>query len=175
MDKDLENYLQFSPFYAGFELERESLRGKFLSGFQTLPAALKDFLSSAKTADMILNFGRQNNLADHQISSVAAVIRYLLIGQIYIGDLPKTLAYVMQMNDALAIELSRKIVRDILAPVIDDLKKVQLQKFGKLPGLSQQPSQNFAPQNLGGQAPQHIPGEELPETGGNILDLRKTN
>jgi hypothetical protein len=87
------------------------------------------------------------------------------MAEIFIGDMPTQISSKLGIDQGAALEIARAIVSRLFAPAIDDIKRLQLQKFGKLPGSSaQQTSQT--------KAPQPVPGEDLPETGGNIIDLR---
>ncbi|MDP2932982.1 MAG: hypothetical protein Q8N81_02520, partial [bacterium] len=94
---------------------------------------------------------------------IARIIRDVILTDIYIGDMPAQISSKLGVDQNVAVEIARAIVSQLFAPVIEDIKKLQLQKFGKLPG-SNAPQQSTTPQK--------VPGEDLPESGGNIIDLR---
>jgi len=172
----LQEFLDLSPYYVdnsktpGFNWER------FQDKIDTISEVLFVLLVTEETSEFIKSLTQKYIQLSVRGLDIARIIRDVVLADIYIGDMPGQISSKLGVDQNVATEIARAIVSQLFAPVIEDIKKMQLQKFGKLPSSStpQQPRQNFAPQNLGGQArpPQHIPGEELPETGGNIIDLR---
>ena len=139
---------------------------KFQDKIDTLSKNLYDILIDEKTTDFVKSLIQKYAQLNAQGPDVARIIRDVVLADVYIGDMPAEISKRLGVDQNLALEISRAIVSQLFAPVIEDIKKLQLQKFGKLPGSSTlQPSPQARP-------PQHIPGEELPETGGNIIDLR---
>ncbi len=131
-----------------------------------LPIVLGNILTSYKTSEFIEMLAQKYVQLGVQWSDIARIVRDVVLADIYIGDMPAQISSKLGVDQNTALEIARAIVSQLFAPVIEDIKKLQLQKFGKLPGSSA-PQQS--PQ---ARPPQHIPGEELPETGGNIIDLR---
>lgn len=180
-DELLNNYLDYSPFYAGFDVEKDFVRRDFLNKYAKLPQALKDFLVSDNTAVQIYNLGSSRGLNRSQIIIMSAIIRYVLVGDIYIKEMPKLLISSIAVGEQEANRLFDSLVNQILPPVWEDVKKIQIQKFGagQIPQSSStqlapsSPSlheQNMAQPNV--QPRPKYPGEDLPETGGNIINLR---
>lgn len=144
-------------------LNSHDLEG-FISRTLALPQALGRVLTSFSTAEFIEEkLGAAFKLSDNQKNDIARIIRDIILADIYIGDMPAQISSKLGIDQNVATEIARAIVSQLFALVIDDIKKLQLQKFGKLPSSNQQQP---------ARSPQHIPGEELPETGGNIIDLR---
>ncbi len=175
--ENIKKYMRFSPYFVVDPSPLSDLAlDKFEEKIEKLSPLMKDILMSPQSSRFIEKTVTSRNLSEIQGQDIARIIRDVIVADIYIGDMPAQISSKLGVDQNAATEIARAIVSQLFAPVIEDIKKLQLQKFGKLPGSSapQQPRQNFAPQNLGGQArpPQHIPGEELPETGGNIIDLR---
>jgi len=131
-----------------------------------LPIVLGNILTSYKTSEFIEMLAQKYVQLGVQWSDIARIVRDVVLADIYIGDMPAQISSKLGVDQNTALEIARAIVSQLFAPVIEDIKKLQLQKFGKLPGSSA-PQQS--PQ---ARPPQHKPGEELPETGGNIIDLR---
>lgn len=139
---------------------------EFISRTLMLSQTLDRVLTNFSTAEFIEEkLGTVFKLNSNQKRDVVRIIRDVILTDIYIGDMPAQISSKLGVDQNMALEIARAIVSQLFAPVIEEIKKLQLQKFGKLPGSSV--SQPF-PQ----RPPQHIPGEELPETGGNIIDLR---
>ncbi len=175
MTDDLNNYLDYSPFYAGFDVEKDYIRKTFLDNYINLPQILRDFMVSEDTASKIYNLGSDNDLNKSQIIIMSAMLRYVLIGDIYIKDMPKLLISSISIGEQGANVIFESLVNQILSPVWDDIKKIQIAKFGNEPSSSQQTPINppsFHEQNMTAPPRQNYPGENLPETGGNIIDLR---
>jgi hypothetical protein len=146
-------------YFSANEEEQEA----FYSKVKTLPSRVIDILFGLDTADIIKKICTAANLNTQQSAELSRLIRKVLIADIYIGDMPAQISLKLGVDQNTALEIARTIVSQLFAPAIEDIKKLQLQKFGKLPGQS-------IPQQV--KPPQQIPGEDLPETGGNIIDLR---
>ncbi len=171
--ENIKKYMRFSPYFVTDSLPLNDLAlDKFEEKVEKLSPSAKDILMSPQSSRFIEKIVASKNLSEVQGQDIARIVRDVILADIYIGDMPAEISKRLGIDPGTALEIARAIVSQLFAPVIEDIKKLQLQKFRKLPGSNQQqPRQNFAPQNLGGQA-QYIPGEELPETGGNIIDLR---
>ncbi len=114
-------------------------------------------------------------LTSIQSASLSRLIRKVLIGEIYIGDLPTQIYSDLNLEQSKARELAGILATQLFQPELEDIKKVQATKFpGRLPQKPTTPLEPAATRGdlpLTGQA-QHYQGEELPESGGNIIDLR---
>ncbi|MBI2063829.1 MAG: hypothetical protein HYT65_02455 [Candidatus Yanofskybacteria bacterium] len=152
---------------------------RFQDKLDTLPEDLVELLLDPATTDFVQSLTQKYIQLSVQGPDMARLIRDVTIGDIFIGDMPKEISHRLGIDQTFAREITNLIVSQLFTPVIEDIKKVQNERYpGKLP------RQNFAPQNSGGQAPkptvppapatQHYQGEELPESGGNIIDLRNT-
>jgi len=163
MPQDLQKYFQFSPFFVDSasmpDLDWERLQNKI----DQLPPTLANLLTSNKTSEFIGTLAQKYIQLSVRGSDIARIIRDVILSDVYIGDMPAQISSKLGVEQNTAVETARAVVSQLFAPVIEEIKKLQLQKFGKLPGssTSQQPS-----------IPRPVPGAELPETGGNIIDLR---
>ena len=162
-DQQISESFSLSPYFVddsktpGFNWER------FQDKIDTLPENLYGLLADERTADFIGSLTRSHAQLNVRGSDIARIIRDVVLADIYIGDMPAQISSKLGVDQNIALEIARTIVSQLFAPVIDDIKKLQLQKFGKLPGPSM-PQQS--------SAPRPVPGADLPETGGNIIDLR---
>jgi hypothetical protein len=141
---------------SGFDWE------KFQDKIDALSENLYNLLIDEATSTFIKMLTQKYAQLSIQGSDIARIIRDVILTDVYIGDMPAQISSKLGIDQNTALEMARAIVSQLFAPVIDDIKKLQLQKFGKLPSSSQQQP----------TIPQKVPGEELPETGGNIIDLR---
>lgn len=143
-------------------LDWEKLQDKI----DVLPQSLANLLTDSKISAFIESLTQKYIQLSVQGPYIARIIRDVILADIYIGDMPAQISSKLGIDQNTALGIARAIVSQLFAPVIEEIKKLQLQKFGKLPGSSvPQPPQQTRP-------PQRIAGEELPETGGNIIDLR---
>jgi len=164
MQNNLQSSEDFglSPYFVdgsstpGFGWER------FQDKIDALPENLYGLLVDEKTVDFIGSLTRRYAQLSVQGPDIARIIRDVILTDVYIGDMPSEVSKKLGVDQNMALEIARTVVSQLFAPVIEDIKKLQFQRFGKLPGSS-------APQST---APQKVPGEDLPETGGNIIDLR---
>ncbi len=165
MARDLEKYFQFSPFFIDSTSMSDLAWEKLQDKIDSLPQSLANLLTNNKTSEFIEALTQKYAQFNTQGPDIARIIRDVVIADIYIGDMPAQISSKLGVDQNTSLEIARAIVSQLFAPVIEDIKKLQLQKFGKLPGSSvSQPPQP--------RLPQSIIGEELPETGGNIIDLR---
>ena len=147
-DRELTTYLDSSPFYAGFDLENDYARQDFLVEFVKLPPTQKNLLTSSKTSDLLRVIGQRYNLIGQQITLLAVIARYLVIGKLRADEVASLTAYYLNITIESATSIG------------DDLVKI----------ISSKP---IAPVVASSIPP--IPGADLPETGGNIIDLRDQN
>ncbi len=164
MAQDIQNYFQFSPFFTDSTSMSDLDWDKLQDKIDKLPLVLGNILTSYKTSEFIEMLAQKYVQLSAQGPNIARIIRDVILADTYIGDMPAQISSKLGVDQNTALEIARAIVSQLFAPVIEDIKKLQMQKFGKLPGArasTQQPT-----------APQKVPGEDLPESGGNIIDLR---
>ena len=147
-DRELTTYLESSPFYAGFDLENPYTRQDFLAKFVKLSPTQKTLLTSSKTSDFIRAIGQRYNLIGQQVTLLAVIARYLVIGKLRADEVASLTAYYLNITIESATSISNDLIKIISSKPI-----------------------NSAPTN---PAPP-FPGADLPETGGNIIDLRDQN
>ena len=168
------NSLKLSPYSVddfktpGFEYSR------FQDKLDKLPGNLVDFLLEPSVVDFIESITKKYVQLSVQGPDIARLLRDVIIGDIFIGDMPQAMSNRLGIDPALAREVANQIVSQLFTPVIEDIKKVQNERYpGKLPQkpapvTPQQSSVEVTPQQ------RHYQGEDLPESGGNIIDLRNT-
>ena len=130
-----------TDFFAQNEQEQEL----FYSKVKTLPGPIIDILFGLDTASLIEGICMDERLNQKQSAELARLIRKTVIADVYIGDMPAQISSKLGVDQNVALEIARNIVSQLFAPAIEDIKKLQLQKFGKLPGSSAQPSLQARP------------------------------
>lgn len=152
--------VNISPFYAGMGAEPDESVNNFLHDFELLPKSLQDFLLSAETSNSIASLSEHYDLSLLETELAAWVIRNVVTGNVYIKNLPDFLSSAAGIEAGKSIQIANQIVSRLFAQVMEDIKQIQKQKF---------------PDKIEQRAPAAagpVPGEDLPETGGNIIDLR---
>lgn len=172
MGGNLQKYFQFSPFFVDSasisDLDWEKLQNKI----DQLPSALANLLTENKTAQFIEMLTQKYAVLNMRGPDIARLIRDIVIGDVFVGDMPQELARRLGIDLATAREIANQIASELFAPVLEDIKKVQMAKFpGRLPTKPVSPPP--IPPRQNDEQAQKYPGEDLPESGGNIIDLRK--
>ena len=168
---DLQKYFQHSPFFVGSTTISDSAWERLQDKIDRLPPALANLLTDFKTSDFVERLTQKHIQLSVQGPDVARLIRDTVIGDIFIGDMPQEIANRLGVDQTLAREVANQIISQLFTSVLEDIRKVQNIKFsGRLPA---KPFPSTAPQVRPVQPPiSHYEGEGLPESGGNIIDLR---
>lgn len=122
-----DQYLQFSPYFAQEDIEKEGERLKFFKLFDTLPQNVRNLISSMDTAEKIMNIGATFGLDEFDTEAVSLVVRKIATRETPITDEAGLIANETGLSRERAQSLLNLIVDEILAPVMDDLKKIQSQ------------------------------------------------
>lgn len=147
------------------ELAWEKLQNKI----DKVPPALANLLTDNKTSGFIEALTQKYIQLSVQGPDMARLIRDVAIADVFIGDMPQELSRRLGIDQVTAREVANQIVSQLFTPVLEDLKKVHREKFpGRLPAKS---TASNAPPTIQPPTERHYQGEELPESGGNLLDL----
>ena len=174
MPIDLQKYFQFSPLFVGSETMSDLDWERLNTKIDKLPQTLADFLADSKTPGLLDSLTQKYIQLSAQGPDVARLIRDVVIADVFIGDMPQELSRRLGIDQQLAREVANQIVSQLFTPVLEDLKKVHREKFpGRIPSV-QRPASSVQPPTMPPPQPasQKYQGEELPESGGNIIDLR---
>ncbi|OGN03923.1 MAG: hypothetical protein A2831_02445 [Candidatus Yanofskybacteria bacterium RIFCSPHIGHO2_01_FULL_44_17] len=182
----LNEHLRLSPYFVdtdkspGFNWER------YQSRIDDTPENLFNVLVDENTSEFIKSLTQKYIQLSVQGADIARLIRDTVLADIFIGDMPQEITRRLGVDPATAREIANLIVSQLFAPVLEDIKKVHNEKYpGRLPEKFT-PLEKGRPEvaeatpsagrSLTGQAPsstaKHYQGQDLPESGGNIIDLR---
>lgn len=180
-----DNPLQLSPYSVdglqtpGFNYSR------FQDQLDQLPGELLDFLLDPKPIEFIQSLTQKYIQLSVQGPDIARLIRDVVIADVFLGDMPQEVQRRLGLDPATAREVANLIARELFTPVLEELKQLHRTRFPNR--VSPQPPTANIQQGqpaTGYQkttAPQipssdyHYPGEDLPESGGNIIDLRQNH
>ena len=123
-------YAQFSPFFVSDPKLTGPEWDNFNNKVESLPSALKDAILSLKAAEVIESVGSSNGLKDEQIEELSKITRDVIIAKLFIGDMPSQIAVQVGVDSIKARDIANKIVNQLFVPVLEDLKRVQKDRFG---------------------------------------------
>lgn len=149
-----------TPFNVDFFLNKSA--GYFTQQVQrslSLPEPIKNTLVDLSTAEFIEeNLGPAFELSAEQKANVTRIIRDVLLGDISINEMAGKISEKLGIDPTTAYQIQGKIVNELFGSVIEDIKKMQKEKF---PQSSQPRYISPPPRN---QTP--------PANPGNVVDLR---
>lgn len=128
----------------------------------SLPESVRNILMDSSTAEFIEdNLGSSFNLTLEQKTEITRVIRDVLLGDLFIGEMAQNISVKAKIAPDEAKGIRDLIVSSLFKPATEDIKKLQIQKF---------------PEKIG----RPIPGRpdlkiESDINRNNVVDLRNRN
>ena len=169
MSQDLTQYFKYSPFFVESESMPEVVWEQLQDKIEQLPPSISNLLTDFRTAEFIEFLSNSKGLSETQGQGISKIVRDVILADVYLGDMPAEISSRLNIDLNSARELANQIASQVFAPVLDDIKKVQVSRFpgriAQTPVAQQSPIQPLS-------IPRKFPGSDLPETGGNIIDLR---
>lgn len=160
-----EQYLQFSPYFAQEDIEKEDSRLKFLESLKKMPQKIKDLLLSTDTIEKIINIGKTFELDEFDTEALSFAVRKVAIGEVFIGDGVEFIAAETGLPPERAKNVLGLIVNEAFASALGDVKQIQTAKFPEKFG---NPTTRTQPQTQRPPVEQPEPAYESP----NVIDLR---
>ncbi len=159
-----EPYLQFSPYFAEQDIEKEEERAKFLKLFNGLPQTVKNALTSLDTAEKIVNIGKTFGLDEFDTETLSFTTRKIATGEVFVGNGTELIAHEVGLPPERAKNLLGLIVNEVFAPALEDIKKIQTAKF---------PQRFGAPVQSQSQVPPPVKQPEPTQSDNpNVINLR---
>ncbi len=179
MPISLNEHLSLSPYFVDTSTSPGFNWENYQDKIDRLSEDLFGLLIDDATSEFIKSLTQKYVQLSVQGPDIARLIRDVVIGDVFIGDMPRELSQRLDIDHQLAREVANQIVSQLFTPVLEDLKKVHREKFpGRLPDKPTAPTTPNAPSvaqpPISNTPPiiKHYQGEELPESGGNMIDLR---
>ena len=128
-----EEYHFYSPYYVDMEsmVNKPFVYEQFLKRIYGLPKINTFFLENFKTAEFVKKVIEANGLNKGQGKEIARVIRDLLLTDAYLGNVVNLIQEKLNVNEMKAKTIAGLIVSELFAPILDDLKKMHIEKFAK--------------------------------------------
>ena len=135
-------YLLYSPYYSGEENWSDEQWESYDTYINQLEPRYREILTSAHTTTVIAALLANNGLTTAHGKKIALIIREIILGRIALSDLAQTIQTTLGTDQILTASLAKTIIDQI---------------FNTAPSVPKQTS---------------IPGQDLPESGGNVINLR---
>ncbi|TSC91373.1 MAG: hypothetical protein CEN90_502 [Parcubacteria group bacterium Licking1014_17] len=120
-----EQYFTFTPYFAG-KMDQIAMEF-FESKLAKIPVTIKDLIIDMPVAEFICGLIASNKISSEQGVKFAIIIRDILIGDEYIGNMVNMVKTKLGTDDNLARELVNNLIAEVLTPALEDIKKVQSQ------------------------------------------------
>lgn len=160
-----EQYLLFSPYFAAIDTEKKEGRIQFLKVFEKAPQSIRNLITSTETIEKIVSACELFHMDKYDIEGVSYSIRKIALAEIPITTAVRFIASETELSTEQAQNLLGTILRDIFSSAIEDIKKIQHEKYPELVQKSLV-SQSKTPPHL------KIPAPPTDINEGNIVDLR---
>src|SRR3989338_4393313 len=124
-----DQYLQFSPYFAEQDIEKNGERAGFLNLFNGLPQTVKNLVTSLDAAEKIVNIGKTFGLDEFDTEALSFAIRKIATGEVFIGKGVELIAGETGLPLERAKNVLGLVVNEVFAPALEDIKKIQTAKF----------------------------------------------
>ncbi len=128
-----EQYLQFSPYFAQEDVEKEDSRLKFLELLITLPQTVKNLLTSTETVEKIIKIGESFELDEFDIEALSLAVRKLATGEVPPVQGTNLIINEVGVPEEKAATIFNSIISEILAPVVKAPKQTPKEPFSRTP------------------------------------------
>lgn len=101
----------------------------FANKFIKLPVNIKGVMISAETADYLEFLSKKLGLGQNQSSDLSRIVRDILLTDKFLGDFPILISSGLRVDMKIANQIVQKIINELFAPAIEDIKNTQREKF----------------------------------------------
>jgi len=125
-----DNPISATPFSVDlFSPSGENFFEEYTKKIAPVSVPIKNILMDSSTTDFVENLGQAFILSLEQKNDVLRIIRDILLGDLSAGDMTVTIAKKLTISQQTAQQIRDKIVKELFAPAIEDIKKIQREKF----------------------------------------------
>jgi len=136
MNEDQKDNVK-SGYFTPFDVDRHLAEYSSTSFFQrvgSLPDSLKDIMANPSTAEFIEEkLGTEFSMNYVQKIEVTRIIRDVLLGDISINAMASKISENLEIDSTVAYQIQSKIVNELFGPAIEDIKKLQTERFPEKP------------------------------------------
>lgn len=163
---NLEIYSPFDALTKNFDndVDWES----FSARLSALPQSTQNIIFDTSTMEFFMDLAETYSLDANQSELLSKITGNTILGNIFVGDMMNEIAQKLGLNQRVAQQVRIQIINELFAPAIEDIKKIQKEKFP-----NRISSQNQTPQSAIPQRPSIFRPPNINEN--NIIDLRNQN
>lgn len=100
-----------------------------------LPESIRNILTDDSTAEFIEDkLGANFNLSPQNKIEITRIIRDVLLGDLSLNTVSDSISVKLNINEDTAAQITNKIVIELFQPAIEDIKKMQKEKFSNQSG-----------------------------------------
>ena len=145
----------YSPYYVDSDNQRDL--DILLERTFSLGDSSRHVLLSADTPCFIQTLGLIFDLSENQSSNLSRIVRDIILGDTFIGNMTTEIEKRLNLPPETAQQIRNKIINELFAPAIEDIKKVQREKFAN---------------KIGNQLQTPAPKPPTDINPGNVVNLR---
>lgn len=134
MSVTLSELNTYDPYntYVGRFLNDRFRYNKLHNKLKELPNNFSDFLFDFKTSEFIKErIAIPSDLNEGQSQEIAIMVLELLLADWYLGDAVNQIVQRAGVDEQKAKTIAGLIVTELFAPILEDLKKMHIEKFAK--------------------------------------------
>lgn len=143
MPIDFRELKTFSPYDVHLkQTEGDNLRyGQFHDKIKGLPEKFQDFIFDTAPGDFIKDdISLPLGLNENQSKEAAKIVMEIMLTDWYLGDIVNQISRRLGIEEQKARTIAGLIVTELFRPILEDLKKIHVEKFAK--NMPIQPQQN---------------------------------
>ena len=135
---ELKNYNPYDA-YLNDIADNRFRYGQFQDKIKNLTEESQDFIFGASLADFIKDrISLPLGLNENQSKETAKIVMGLILADWYLGDAVNQIIQRLKVDEQKAKTIAGMIVAELLAPILEDLKKMHIEKFAKNTPLQSQ-------------------------------------
>lgn len=102
----------------------------YMDRVRALPEAIKKVLTDFSTAEYLIDIVvPEFRLEESGATELTRITRDILLGDLFIGDMSVSIANKLNVEQTTAQQIRDKITNELFAPAVEDIKKIQREKF----------------------------------------------
>lgn len=120
-----------TPFNVDFSNSKpKNFFAEYTMKILSLPESIKNILMDSSTAEFIEeNLGPNFNLTPEQKTEITRIIRDVLLGDLFIGEMSQNISIRMNLAPDEAKGIKDLIISELFKPATEDIKKLQTERF----------------------------------------------
>lgn len=130
-DNILEDSTYATPYNVDLFLPKpKNFFTEYTTRVLSLPESLKNILMDSSTAEFIEeNLGPAFDLTPDQKTEITRIIRDIILGDVSLNSMPSLVSSKLVVDQNTSTQITNKVVNDLFGPAIEDIKKLQAERF----------------------------------------------